>query len=699
MPELVPIGHTQARAGEVSDGRVVYAVGQDAVFGLDAVTGRPKWRSPLGLDTPFFPIEVSASVPALLAFDGTRNELVLLKRDDGTTLWRAPAAARATGPPLIAQGQIDLATEDGQLKRFDLESGRALAAVAFPQNIVGPPVLSGERFIVFGERATAYTLDFRSLAVQSVSFVGHADGALAAPPQALGRLVMSFENDRQDSALVRAFTVDEEQGTLKPVASERVEGHIHEPAVARGSVLFVPSSMERIAVFSMSDDAGQPPMTRLAGIQIPEAKDVPTFLVPGPDGMLWAAGSALRKLRLAAGKLELSPGELAPGRHTQPPQQSGESLFVARALPSAPAVYVSQADREAMTGSWRTVIGAGVAGYADERQPAHASDCCRPIARRGGKRLRTRSIRRYAPLPQWDENAQQPLFGTTSGADGLAWRDGSPPLSWRLRAGETPGAARALGAMPQCPPVRLAGGWVLPLSGRLEWLADSPGSKVDAFLLPVGGEGNEPPRWQSLIKLDDERLFAADERGTLRVIHLRQEPLPHLGEGASVTASAPLKHRPAAIGDRVAVAEGNDLRLLDPAGLRPVADVKLESPITGGPWTGDSTVFVETESRRLFAFDADSLATKWNIDVRDAVADAPLHADNRWHIATQGGSVLVLAEDGQQRQRFEVLTPLSHLLLMGRNVVAVGLDGALHPLPKDAATNQADGADSPEAMQ
>jgi len=700
LPKIVPVGHTQARAGEVSDGRIVYAVGQDAVFGLDAVTGRPKWRSPVGLDTPFVPIEVSASVPALLAFDGTRNELVLLNREDGAPLWRASTGARATGPPLIAQGQIDLATEDGQLKRFDIESGRPLSAVAFPQNVVGPPVLSGERLIVFGERATAYTLDFRSLAIQSVSFVGHADGALDAPPQALGRLVMSFENDRQDSALVRAFTIDEEPGTLKAAASERVDGHIHEPAVARGNVLFVPSSMERIAVFSMSDDAGQPPMTRLAGVQIPDAKDVPTFLVPGPDGMLWAAGSALRKLRLAAGKLELMQGELAPGRHTQPPQLSGESLFVARALPSAPAVYVSQADREAMTGSWRTVIGAGVAGIA-------ASDVELTLVTTAGQSLvvaeRDLASGGFSDtriLPQWDENAQQPLFGTTSGAEGLVWRDGSPVLSWRLRGGETPGAPRALSAMPQCSPVRLSGGWVLPLPGRLEWLADSVGSKVDAFLLPVGGEGSDSSRWQSLVKLDDERLIAADERGTLRLIHLRQEPLPHLGEGASVTLEVPLKRPPAAIGDRVAVAEGNVLRLLDPAGLRSVAEAKLESPITGGPWTHDSTVFVETNFRRLFAFDVAALDAKWNVDVEAPVADAPLSAEARWFVGTQTGRLIGLSEGGEEQQRFEMLTPLSHGLSMGRYVVAMGLDGALYPLPKEAASGEADGtASPPEATQ
>ena len=65
--------------------------------------------------------------------------------------------------------------------------------------------------------------------------------------------------------------------------------------------------LERITAFSVSDGTGQKPLTRLAGIQIPDSQDVPTFLVPGPDGMLWAAGSALRKLRLAADTLELLP--------------------------------------------------------------------------------------------------------------------------------------------------------------------------------------------------------------------------------------------------------------------------------------------------------------------------------------------------------------------------------------------------------
>jgi outer membrane protein assembly factor BamB len=697
---LMPIGHTQARAGEVSDGRIIHTIGRDALFGLDAVTGRPIWRTPIGLDTPFFPVEVNASVPALLAFDGTRDELVLLNRDNGSTIWRTTVGARASGAPLISQGQIDLATDEGHLERFDLESGRPLAAVSFPQSVVGPPVLNGERLIVFGERATAYTLDFRTLAIRTASFVGQAAGALESPPQGLGRLVLIFDNDQQKSALVRAFAVDGENGSIRQVAAERIDGHVREPAVARGNVLFVASSFERIWAFSVSDDAGQPPLTRLKGTQIPEAQDVPTFLVPGPDGMLWAAGSALRKLRLGASGLEILPGTLAPGRHTQPPQQSGESLFVARSLPSAPAVYVSQADREAMTGSWRTVLGAGVTGLA-------LKDADASLVTSAGQALALRSddiakggFFDTRPLPQWDENAPQPLQGNATGeAESLVWRDGTPPVCWLIRAGDLPGPPKTLPAVPQCGPVRLEGGFVLPLPGRLEWLPDSVGAKVGPFLLPVAGEGAQQPAWTSLIAIDGERLLAMDDRGTLRLVRLRQEPVPNLGETASVTLDKPLVLPPAAAGERIAIADGESVRLLDPAGLRPVAEAKFDKPVTGGPWSAGEIVFAEIGSRQLVALSGDSLQETWRTDVGGPLAGGPLQRDGAWTVALQSGTVLKLGGDGKERGRFESWTPQTRLIAVGDQVTAVGLDGTLHAVKDDATEPAASPNGAKEAPQ
>jgi outer membrane protein assembly factor BamB len=677
-PSLTLIGHTQARAGEVAGGRLVFAVARDALFGLDAVVGRPKWRQAIGLDTPFFPVEVDAAVPALLAFDAGRNELLLLDRGDGEPVWRTPVGAAAAGPPLVTQGQIDLATTDGRLVRFALESGETLGAVSFPQPVVGPPVLVGERLVVFGDRATAYTLDLRSLEVRAVSFTGQAAGAIDVPPAVLGRLVVACENDRLDSSAVRAFTVDPQTGVVKQVASERIDGRTREPAVARGNVLFVPSSPERITAFSVSDDAGQPPLTKLAGVQIPGAKDVPVFLVPGPDGMLWAAGSALRKLRLTADGLKLLDGELAPGRHTQPPQQSGDSLFVARSLASSPAVYVSQADREAMTGSWRTVLGGSILA-------ATAGDAVSLINDAGqattvsAKDLEAGGFADTKPLPQRDEASPDPLRAATL-ADGrvAVWKGGKTPLLWLVRPGDRAGPPRPLAAELQCPPVALEGGLVLPEPGRLEWSSEA-GSLVEAFLLPVGDA--KPPAWKSLVGLDAERLAASDETGTLRVIRLRREPVPHLAEVASVKLDGGPVRPLAAAGDQILAASGRRLQLIDSAGLRPVAEATFDAPITGGPWFAEMTASVQTEPGDLIALDGEKLREKWRVKLDATAAGPPLAGGEGWVVASQTGTVFVLDGTGQETSRVFLGETLTGLVRIGQTIVALGIDGSLHPLP------------------
>lgn len=694
------IGHTQARAGEVSDGRLVFAVARDAVFGLDAVTGRPRWRQAIGLGTPFFPVEVEASVPALLVFDASRDELLLIRRDDGEPLWRTATGAPAVGPPFVTQGQVDLATADGRLLRFALESGAPLAAAAFPQGVIGPPVLAdgGERLVLFGDRATAYTLDLRSLGVQAVSFTGQAAGAIDAPPAALGKLVIACENDRLDSALVRAFAVDPQTGSLRQVAAERIDGLTRQPLVARGNVLFVPSSPERVTAFSVSDDSGQPPLTRLAGVQIPDARDVPTFLVTGPEGMLWEAGSALRKLRLGPKGLELLPGTVAAGRHTQPPQESGDSLFVGRSLASSPAVYVSQADREMMTGTWRTVLGGAVLAAA-------AVDAAATLVTDAGQaavlaKNREAGFVDTRPLPRWDEASAEPLQATTL-FDGraAAWRGGATPLLWLIRPGEEPGQPRSIAAGPECPPVALDGGLVLPLPGRLEWLPDGGGGAAEAFLLPVVGEGQANPKWRSLARLDGGHVAVLDEAGTLRVVAVRREPFPHLAEVASASLGGPAERPIAGADGKILIATDRQVRLLDPAGLRPLAEAALDAPVMGGPWTVDGFVFVQTAAGSVVALDGERLTERWRVAFDGPAAGGPIRAGRGWVVASQTGAVASVGDDGAERTRTELRETLTGLHRVGESIFAATLGGSLHPLPTEGLGPPADAPDGDNGAQ
>lgn len=675
------VGHAQARAGEVSDGRAVFAVAQGALVGLEAVTGEPRWKRTIGLDPPFFPIEVDASLPALLVFDSIVKAALVVERETGNVLWQTVLGSPVAGPPLIAQGQADFATLDGRLIRLDLESGQITDAISFPQPLVGPPVLdgSGGRIIVFGEQATAYTLDRGRLEPKAVSFTGHSAGAIQSPPQALGRLIILCENDQLDSASVRAFSCHAESGKLLQVDSKSVTGHVRQRAIPRGNQLFVPSSPERITAFSVSDDPGQPALTQLATIQIPNAKEVATFLVPGPDGLLWAAGSALRKLRLGADGLSLLPDEVAAGRHTQPPQESGESLFVARSLPSAQAIYVSQADRTEMRGSWRTVLGARIVAVAPGQESATFVNEAGGFGILNAVEMKRDVFFKTRALNGWDELSAEPLQGAAlPGRNAVSWRSGSPPQLWRVSAGNPPSGPESLQAMPECPPIQLEGGLVVPLPGRLDWLPGAGGEEVDSLLLPVQEKSESQPKWRSLAAIDDEQFIALDDQDTLRLVRVRSEPIRHLDEVATTKLSVSPTQPLAVCERRVVVVAKDRVQLVDPSGLRLLADQSLKQSIQGGPWCVADTILVQLENGEVLALDPSMLAPRWSAQLNAPLAGQPLLREDHWILTSQEGDVQWIDRQGAVVASMFLMRPIDDVCVIGDEVFALGLDGTLH---------------------
>ena len=682
------IGHTQARVGEKSDGRLVIALARDQIVGLDVVTGKPLWRTTVGPDTPFFPIEVDAAIPALLAFDAARLDLLLLSRETGEPIWRTHIGQHASGPPRVAQGQIDLVTTDGHLVRLALETGEPLTAIAFPQPLVGSPIITadGEHLIVFGEQSTAYALDFRTFEVRGVSFIGHPLGSLGTAPQRLGNLILIYENDRLKSATIRALAFDPTTARLSTIATGRVEGTIRVPPMPRGNILFVPSSRERITAFSVSDDPGQPPLTRLAGVQVTKPQNVLTYLVPGPDGLLWAAGSALRKLKLVAEDLTILPDELAPGRHRQPVQESGEGLFVARTLPNSKAVYVSQAQRDSMTGSWRTVLGASIIAQAATEDELTLVTEAGQVGIISDKVLAESSFLKTTLLPDWDERSVAPLLGVSlSNHEALVWRGGESPLLWRINPTRSTAPPEKLSAAPQTAPIALPGGLVLPLPGRLAWLPDSQNNPVDPFLLPVADDQESAPAWRSLVPLNEETFAALTADGTLRVLRRRDEPRPHLAEIASARLSGKRLHKLAAFEGNILVAVDNRLETRDPAGLRPTKQHLFPESIQGGPWVVGSLVFVRTKDGTLVALDAASFEKRWQMPTSSPLAGSPVPIGESTDapalvIALQDGTIVIVENDGMERQRIDLPHRLTDLARLAGQPVALTIAGSVVPI-------------------
>ncbi|MCH7990577.1 MAG: PQQ-binding-like beta-propeller repeat protein, partial [Planctomycetes bacterium] len=370
-PLLSMTFHPRSSAGGKTGGQsLVYCVAQGCCYGLDPLSGDPVWRRVIGFDTPFFPMEVSASVPGLLLFDTNFGELVLLDGRSGKLIWRQKLSETdvetVTGTPLVHGGQIYLPTRSGHLYKIDLESGQITTKLTFSQQVHAPPVLvsSDDQMVVAGDKEVFYTLSLSPLECTQVSYTGHAAGTIQAPLLVMGKLLLMCENDRPESSKLRVLNLRPEQEWLSQLATARVDGQVRDLPVLRGRKLFLPSSKERVTVFQVSDDPDLRPLTEITRYSEKSDHTGPTYLTAGPEDTFWMASDKLRRFQLKTDTIQAGAIEIAVGVSTQPPKVSGRFLYLGRSLPYGNAVIFEQVDAQQMVSNWRTVLGARPLGWS-----------------------------------------------------------------------------------------------------------------------------------------------------------------------------------------------------------------------------------------------------------------------------------------------------------------------------------------------
>ena len=546
---LVPAFVARAAGGEQTDGRTVLTRAGPDAYAVDAVTGGVAWRAPVGGRTgddatarPFVPADAAGS--AVLLTDAVNPALVSVDRATGAVKWRLPLPAPATGPPMAAGGTALVGCADGSLVAADPETGRVTGGLKFPRPVVSPPAVVGGvdgdgLLLLVADSDVLYTLSGSPPQLAAVSYAGHAAGSVAVPPQPLGAFALVCENDRPDAARLRAFALaggdGEDAARVEQAGAARVGGTVDVAPELRGDRLFVSSLPERMAAFAVSDEPGRDVFSRLAAAQLPDARAVPTYLAAGPDGLLWAAGSALRLLQLTSDGLQLGSRTLAEGRHVRPPAASGERLYTTRLNPAGTATLFAAAQAEEMVGAARTVLAPELLGVAsDPTDPTRAA-----LLYAGGVTAtagdwpaegETRFLD-GRPLPGLGDDepdrvlARRNADGTVTAAVG-----GNAPRAWSLDAAGRAGRPTPLPGVPQLAPLPLGPGLLVALDGRLE-LAGGRRS-VAPFTTPV--TDGSPPAFTALVRLSETRAAVADAGGTLRLVEYRESPAPSLTEVAAV---------------------------------------------------------------------------------------------------------------------------------------------------------------------
>jgi len=143
----------------VIDGNRVY-VGSHAgrVVALNLANGERIWTTREGAVNPVLPVGNSVFVVS------DRNELLRLDARDGSRIWgvelpgfiksrpRRQVEVVAHYGPVLAGGQIVIASNDGQVRFFDPETGALTHTVAVPDGATTDPVVAGGTLYVVGSR-------------------------------------------------------------------------------------------------------------------------------------------------------------------------------------------------------------------------------------------------------------------------------------------------------------------------------------------------------------------------------------------------------------------------------------------------------------------------------------------------------------------------------------------------------------------
>ena len=679
--------HTRSRTDEVSAGRAVFAVGKDCCFGIDTVTGDPKWRRVIGLDTPFFPIRVETSVPAVLVFDTNHKELVLLNRVNGELIWRQTIGEDLGGPPLIHEGQIYLPTLANHLYRIDVDTGRIRTRLTFSQKVLAPPVLISyskrNGLVLAGDVALLYTLSIRPLlACEAVSDLGHKAGSIQSPLVKMGRLVLMAENSHLEKCRLRALEVNEQTKRISQAAEKEINGQVRDTPVLRGKTLLVPHGQERIAAFTASDDGDQRPLTPIATHPLQNPVPGPMFLFAGPDDQVWMASSALRKLYLKTESIKLDPTEAAVGLSSQPLQSIGRWLYVGRQMPYSRAVFFTQTDRDEMTSYWRTVVGSRVLAMTVSQQGAAVC-----VTEEGSVfRISAEQIEQGGFLHEaaaslkLHENLRDPLRAVLLSDGRIAVHCGAPePRLWIVNQAGQIEQQTKLDEPLEADPVVMGTGIVLPLPGKLRYVGrQSSTARVEDFVAPVAKE--RKTTWVQLAALDENQLIAVDSQGKLARIQNRQQ---HLAEASKLQLDDSLDVNFCVHDGKIMLADAKArLRVLDASSMDTLSETKLDAPASNSLWLAGDRLFVETGREHLQCFAVKpELKRLWSVPLEgNPLAGEPLVSGKLLILARKNGDVWTLdPAAGSVGRRVNVGQPLSlGPMKTGNFLVVSSIGGSLY---------------------
>jgi outer membrane protein assembly factor BamB len=677
-------------------GKPLYITARGSVLALDAGNGDLMWRQAIGTGGDEQPPIALGESPAagVLLCDTADHELLNLDGTNGQLKWRA-SVGMPFAQPTVANRQILICIEDGQVVSLSPESGETLWNTKVPQALaVGAGAAGrGPGIYVTADHSNVYVLGAeRGDCLQSY-YLGFGPSTVRVPPVVLLGHLFVAENAGVDYALLHILRLDPDSGRI--VAQQtplRLTGNVMTTPRIVGRRLVVITDRNQITVLDVEPTAAGDQVSRVAE-QLASDEPILTTQFDAAEGQLWIVGNRLARyeLQMAAGKVVRDWVEHEGDLFTTAPQLIADTLFHARNVRGTEGVRVAAVDPVNGSPRWQVDVAVPIAAVAPD--PSDPQTVWVVTTQAALYRLDQAVLQQAAlntPLENPGGENRLMRFGPA-----IAFPNGTAVLLNEFATGQlalfdpkrSEGRLRLvtmdLGmGKPSGMSLACDGGLMIALDNGRVALVDVVTGRVRGTFQPPASP-NQTIRWAqpAPVPNDPTQVVLADDQG--RIFRLRvEDQIREVAKGEldrkplgplAIAGTSVFLVSGGASGDVLARYAVNDLKLQD--------ERTLEGHVTWGPVRLDDAIWLATDREGLMAFSGDG-QVRWTTTLGDFTPQqAPVRLSGQDVLLFNGQLgqlVRVSITDGAIRGRSSIGQPISAAPLpMGNRLLVPGGEGTV----------------------
>jgi outer membrane protein assembly factor BamB len=676
-------------AGAAASGPPIVVRVDGALYGLRTGDGALLWRRFAGLGETAAPLMLEGG--GVVAADLRDGQLWRLDGETGKLVWRQPLGEKIAG--VVAAGQRLLATgESGKLFIIEAGDGKLVGHVKFGQPIRSAPAVTerGDRIYVVGESSIIYALSGKDYSCLGVYYLGHAAGAIVAPPVTVLNKLIVADNLGDETCRVRVLGVDDAGTITGDVAGDRLAGRVVTPLSTAARRLAAATTSGQLAVYEISGADDQSALTVVARREGQDKEPTARYALL-EQGQLWVAGRQLMKLTVLPTENQLSVASLDHDHQGDafdaPLAVVGEAIIHVRRPNKRAGAIVGATNAANNRTAWETELAVPLAGAPAVGDPLQLS----AIAASGAayvldRQAMIRGVQDQAVRASLPAGKAPPLTDAVDlGGGRLAAGavGGTSLVIFRPADSTQPVQTVELAGPLSCAPIGWHGGIVAPTDVGQVFLIDADSGESAATAFQPELEPDRKYHWLTPAQTgatNAMQLLLSDGAEKMHLIEVAAQPTPHLAAVKSVdVGAAPLASRLAVTSKVFAGTEDGRLASFALPELTAGDLVELGGHVVWGPFAAGEGVLLATDTSEVMLVGADG-AVKWrHAGEHGALSGKPLvDGPSAIVLHGEGGVSRINLADGTEAGYAELGQPaVAGPVALGERLVVAAPDGAL----------------------